>query len=376
MKTTFEKWALPLTRELTFIQLREGTVIGNQRYTVPAGGIYVPIITEDLAHRIQTKNADEVVEIPLLLKGILFLLAIDSDFRYKNQYIELASAFESETKAVAYESSKNYSTNNDLKRAALIMKGLAFVFYDEHHAEIMYASLLANLGLHSDENAETVNNLIHEAKAILESRYLSYPTHAPLLKSLTQIYVYHKQYKKAEDVANQLKKQKLTDAEHNEMHSLFKQIESYASYEKGYYAVLNDKADEGLNHLLPLVRDYPDWWNLHFFIGLAFKTKHNYEEALFHFNRVVEIKGFHLETHTETADIYMEMELFNQACRCLEEILKHDPDHTETCCQLVLSKAASGKITEARQLLQEMEKNGVDPKLLKPLKMHLQSNGC
>jgi len=69
------EWAKSKTGFLTFVQLKEGISLGIEGYEVPQGGLYVPVLTTELANRIQTSPEDEVLTIPSIIRGVLYLLA-------------------------------------------------------------------------------------------------------------------------------------------------------------------------------------------------------------------------------------------------------------------------------------------------------------
>ncbi len=50
-------------------------------------------------------------------------------------------------------------------------------------------------------------------------------------------------------------------------------------YEEGYTLVLSGKCEEGLEKLLPLEDEFPDWWNLLFMIALGYKGMADIENA-------------------------------------------------------------------------------------------------
>jgi len=91
------EWAKSKTGFLTFVQLKEGISLGIEGYEVPQGGLYVPVLTTELANRIQTSPEDEVLTIPSIIRGVLYLLGADEHFIHRKRYEQLLAKLKNET---------------------------------------------------------------------------------------------------------------------------------------------------------------------------------------------------------------------------------------------------------------------------------------
>jgi tetratricopeptide (TPR) repeat protein len=88
---------------------------------------------------------------------------------------------------------------------------------------------------------------------------------------------------------------------------------------------------------LPLIEIYPNWWNLFFVIGLAFRQSDEYKIASDYFKKVLEIKPNQVETMNELSLCYISLGLFKEA----KEILDSALAISEKNCELLSNRAAA-----------------------------------
>ena len=117
-------------------------------------------------------------------------------------------------------------------------------------------------------------------------------------------------------------------------------------YEEGYNLVFHGKCEEGLEKLLPLEEDHPDWWNLLFMIGLAYKNMNEVEDAKKYFNKILTIKPHQVDTLVElglceaaTYNMEKAIEYFETAAK-----IKDDP---EILCNLGMAYLNNGELDDA-----------------------------
>lgn len=103
-----DDWARKKTEMLTFVQLKEGVSLGIEGYQVPKGGLYVPVLTTELANRIQSVPEDKVLTVPSIIRGILYLLAADEYFSYRKEYEEFLAKLKTETRTIAMETAEGF----------------------------------------------------------------------------------------------------------------------------------------------------------------------------------------------------------------------------------------------------------------------------
>jgi tetratricopeptide (TPR) repeat protein len=372
--TTLMKWANRMTDQLTFIQLKPGISLGIKNYSVPAEGLYVPLLTIELAGRIQQSAIDKVVTVPAILRGILFLLGADPEFKHKDDYKSLISEIPELTKSTATESVKEFERERDFEEAAIIMRGYHQLFPDDDQAAIMLGALYVRIaGSQKRQQTTLEKTMMMEALQILESKYPQNEDNVLMLFYLGTVYQWQKSYQKANKMWTQALQVAKGKNEKRLINKKLTEIEHLVRYEEGYQLILRGQANEGLAVLQPILDDMPDWWNLHFFIAMGFQQKSEWDEAIFHFGKVLEIRGFHLQTAIELSEIYMAKGEKQKSVHWMEEAMLQKPDNAELMCRMALLKALTGSRTEAYELLESATDTGGDSEMLESVKKQIDS---
>jgi tetratricopeptide (TPR) repeat protein len=365
MGISLNEWAKRKSDELTFIQLREGTMLGRDAYKVPPGGIYVPMLTMEMARRIQMVSEDEVVTVPSIIRGILFLLGIDPEFKFKSAYIEILESNADDVKAVAVDTAKELEKEGDFSRAVLILRGYQ-QFEPENNQTLIILGALYVKFAGSLENPEDplIPVLMKESLSLLEKSYPENQKDTLLPYYLGIVYQWQKTYLKAEKIWQQALHTATSDKEKQMLKKKIQQNDLLARYEEGYQLILHGKPTAGLDQLLPLLERDPEWWNLHFFIAMGYQQQGLLQEAIRHYGKVLEIKGFHQQTAIELSEIYLARGENEKAMQWMEEILLQNPGQSEMLCRMALMKAMTGNIRESFDMLTQAEDAGGDEKLI------------
>jgi len=87
MKFLIEKYIHKRTEDLSFVQLSE-QAIQVKGYVMPKDGLFVPLLTTELANNIKTKEEDKIITANGIVNGMIYLLGVDCDFKYRDEYIE------------------------------------------------------------------------------------------------------------------------------------------------------------------------------------------------------------------------------------------------------------------------------------------------
>ncbi|MDW7670361.1 MAG: hypothetical protein SCK57_09525 [Bacillota bacterium] len=372
--TILKNWAYRMTDQLTFIQLKPGISLGIENYSVPAEGLYVPLLTIELAGRIQQSAIDEVVTVPAIIRGILFLLGSDPDFKHKNDYESLISGIPELTKSTATESVKEFELEGDFEEAAIIMRGYHQLFPDDDEAMIMLGALYVRIaGSQKQQQTILEKTMMMEALQILESKYPQQKDNVLMLFYLGTLYQWQKSYLKAKEMWTHALQVAKGKKEKRLINTKLSDIEPLVRYEKGYQLILRGKADEGLAVLQPILDEMPHWWNLHFFIAMGYQQKSQWDEAISHFGKVLEIRGFHLQTAIELSEIYLAKGEQQKSIHWMEEAMLQNPENAELICRMAYLKALTGSHTEAYELLDSATASGGDSEMVASVKRQIDT---
>jgi len=167
--SAIDEWALKLTEELTFVQLKPGLVLGRNQFEVPEEGLYVPLLTDELANRIQLIDEDQVISMPAILRGILLLLGADPDFQHGETYKLLYKGFEKELKPLVYESITQFEKAGKLKEAAVLLRGYHKSDTPDQRTEMILGGFyVRNAGAIQGNEKSLESELMNEAFQLLK----------------------------------------------------------------------------------------------------------------------------------------------------------------------------------------------------------------
>ena len=119
---------------------------------------------------------------------------------------------------------------------------------------------------------------------------------------------------------------------------------------------MNDRPQEGLDILLPLYEKYKEWWNLLFFVGLAYRKLGQFETALPFFQEVIRLKPSQGDACNELGLCYASLQDFDNAEKYFKKAALLDDKDPELLCNLAAVYINTGRLEEAEKLLDEAEK--------------------
>lgn len=372
--TSLAQWAKSKTEYLTFVQLKEGITLNIEGYQVPQGGLYVPVLTTEMANRIQTSSEDEVLTLPSIIRGVLYLLGADESFVHRKAYEHLLTKLQKETKIIAYETSEGFEKQGNFEEAVLFMRGYCSIHKDDDRAQVMLGAFYVRLsGGMSFKETQLEKESMMEALRLLESVQPRHEKNVLLLFYLATVYRWQKSYLKAEKVWKDALNVSQNSKEKKLVMEKLEEIHPFARYEEGYQLVIQGSPEEGLVLLKPLLQQQPLWWNLHFFIAVAYQQLGDWDQAIHHYGQVLEIKGYHQQTAMELSEIYLAMSEHERAVHWMEEVLLQKPGDPELLCRMALMKAYVGNRTEAFDYLEKAENAGGNENAINSVKERLNA---
>ncbi len=160
-----DKYFRQKTDKLSYIELKENTYKYN---SLGISDIPLPILLDDMVDGIATNNFDNEIKMEYIFNGILLNIAIDNEFLYINDYIDiLKRAFEKPSNYAMQKTMENIGIDNE---KALLYSRAAFILDEKNElAAYNYASMLWLLEVSKDER----HIFVEEAVRILQ-RILNY----------------------------------------------------------------------------------------------------------------------------------------------------------------------------------------------------------
>ncbi|CAH2212404.1 tetratricopeptide repeat protein [Tepidibacter aestuarii] len=349
MKFNIEKHLLVKTENLAFLSIKEDAKLPLKGYTIPTGGIDVPILNEELVKGIKDRSAEESLTLSSLSNGMIYIIGIDSNFRYNGEYKKFLYAFDERIEEYIGYMGVKKANEKELTDALIYFKALITLNKDNIDGIYNYALVCQDIAKIHEKNKEEelMNDFLLEALDKLETIVEIDPNFGIAYYQLGYHYYNQKQYIKTRITWEQALKCELDENIVMEIKNELKKIEDKVDYEEGYNLVLQGNAQEGLEKLLPLKEEYPDWWNLLFFIGLAYRQLGDINESIKYFEKILILNPTQVDTIVEiglcyamTGNLEKSIEEFKKALD-----IKEDP---EVMCNLGMAYLETGNLDEAR----------------------------
>lgn len=341
------------TEDLTFVQL-SSQAIKVDKYTIPDEGLYVPLLTVDLADKIKTKREDEVITAKGIVDGMIYLLGVDPNFIYNEEYIKFLYAVNPGIEEyINYEAIKLADKGKHIE-GIIYLKALLLLNNENKNYLFNYALALIK---YASENlnikSKTCKDFMEEATIYLEKVLDIDEDYSLAYYHLGFLHYESKQFSKAKLYWERY----LRLDNKSEFSKIIKQmlldVEDKAKYERGYEAVLAGRADEGLALLLDLEEKYKNWWNLLFFIGLAYRQLLEYKNAIIYFEKVIELEKDQLDTLVELGLSYGSIRDFNKSIQYFAKALEVGGENNEILCNLAMVYMEMGDYNKAREYLNQ-----------------------
>lgn len=352
MKFKIEKYILKKAEELAFIKIKHDGEFKVDGYDIPKGGLDVPIKNEVLVKGIKEKTAQDNINAMSIADAMVFIIGIDSQFKNNDEYKKFLDAFckkiDLDLKSYMGYMSKKYFDIGEYTDSLIYLKALITMYPDDidglYHYAIVCQEVAKQYQKDMDNNA--MNKFLLDALEKLEKVIQLEEGFAPAYYHLGYHYYNQGQYLKSKVIWEEALKLGLDADLCAEIQDNIGKMDFKVQYEEGYNLIFQGKPEQGLEKLLPLEEDHPDWWNLLFMIGLAYKEMNEVEEAKKYFEKILIIKPHQVDAIVElglceaaTFNMEKAIEYFETAAK-----IKEDP---EILCNLGMAYLNNGNLDDA-----------------------------
>lgn len=346
----FNKYFDKKRDDLYFITIKNGASFKfkNEEYKAKKE-LPVPVRAEKLLDDIKKQSEDEGITINNLIDGIIYIQGTDKNFEYLDDYREILKSLKFELVPYIMLNINKFDENQN-DDGVVYGKALLNNIQDEKSC-FVYASVLEKRGM--DQKNKTTQA---DSQYFLEEAYKYYEKSldyndkfALSYYKLGYYYKMKQQYVKAE--AFWQKHQELDDDEVRieEIRNELEQLKAYVDYENGYNLVLKEQHSEALDLLLPLVKEFSGWWNLLFFIGLAYRGMGEYEIAEKYFENVLKLNENQKEALNELGLCKICRGKYTEAAELFTTLLNIEPGNCEVFCNRAVALFYNGQIDRAKE---------------------------
>ncbi len=316
--------------EISFITLKASAKIklGSNEYTTDKE-LPVPIRVDSLVSDIQNQDEYDGIAISNIIDGIIYVLGTEKEFDFKKEYLNLLSDLKIDIVPYVIHCINQFD-DKKVNDAVVYGKSLVNVCENEKTA-FVYASALERKSIESLNNSlfDTAKYFMDESIIYFEKALDYDDKFALAYYKLGFYYKNNQQYIKAKLYWE--KQQEFDDdyLRKDEIRNEIEQLDVYVKYETGYNYVLNSEPQKGLDILLPLVEIYSGWWNLLFFVGLAYRSLGEYEIAEKYFENVLKIEEGQSHALNELGLCKMCLEKYDEAKDLFTMLLALDSNNSE-----------------------------------------------
>lgn len=352
MKFKIEKYLLKRAEDLAFITIKHDGEFQVDGYKIPNEGLNVPIKNDVLVKGIKEKTAQDNINAMSIADGMIFIMGIDSKFKYNEEYKKFLEAFRLkinlDLKAYMGYMSKKYFDIGELTDSLIYLKAMITMYPNDIEGLYHYSIVCQEIAKQEQKamDNDAMNAYLLDALSKLELIIQIDESFSLAYYHLGYHYYNQGQYIKAKVIWEEAIKLGIEEELVREIQDNIGKMDFKVQYEEGYSLVFQGRNEEGLEKLLPLEDEHSDWWNLLFMIGLAYKNMNEIEEAKKYFEKILIIKPNQVDTLVElglceAGSFNMEkaIENFETAAK-----IKEDP---EILCNLGMAYLNNNELDDA-----------------------------
>ena len=352
MNFKIEKYLLKKAEELAFITIKHDGEFQIEGYKIPNEGLNVPIKNDVLVKGIKEKTAQDNINAMSIADGMIFIIGIDSKFKYNEEYKKFLDAFKVKVnldlKAYMGYMSKKYFDIGELTDSLIYLKAMITMYPNDIEGLYHYSIVCQEIAKQEQKsmNNDSMNAYLLEALSKLEMIIQIDESFSLAYYHLGYHYYNQGQYIKAKVIWEEAMKLGIEEELVREIQDNIGKMDFKVQYEEGYSLVFQGRNEEGLEKLLPLEDEHSDWWNLLFMIGLAYKNMNEIEEAKKYFEKILIIKPHQVDALVELGlceagsfNMDKAIEYFETAAK-----IKEDP---EILCNLGMAYLNNNELDDA-----------------------------
>jgi len=345
--------------EVVFIELKKDIPIPGKE-AVLKKNIPIPIPVKRLASRVK-QNEYENLSVKEMTEGMAALVAIDPEFLHREYYKSLLMGLDENMTRILTGTAIKYAEENRLEDAFVFFE--TAIILDRSNLDAAYNKAKVSEALSRESSQEDMSKAWdNEAFSLMEKLTIDFKDFNLPYYHLGFHYANRGLYKKAELAWKHFIE--VTDDENKimEVQEMLIKIRDRIIFDEGYNEVLAGAFDTGLEKLLQLEEANPTWWNLLFFIALAYRNLGEIELAIEYFDRVINLKPGQAESLNELGLCHSALGNKSEAARFFKKALNMDPDNAEILCNNAMAQMEIGKIEIAESYLnRSMELDPNDP---------------
>ena len=375
MAAEVEKYFKKTMDQIVFINLNDNFVDKHPALRF-LKGIPIPVMLSVVEEEAKKNGGKGSFSPAAAAQAMVFVIGSDEIFPYAEQYKRFLKYNIKGLRMAILSQGLDCAGVGDMMRAAILFRAADIYERWEKTTEAIKGPMLINSrtpesadalfnyaracrDIYMDENEEDEAKKVafrEESVRKFEQCIKEFPNFDQAYYFLGFFYMNKKRYEEAKELWTKFLKISADQAMMDDVRERMGQVDDLILYEKGTLEVMNDRATEGLAILLPLYEKYKEWWNLLFFIGLAYRKLGEYETAMPFFQEVIRLRPSQGDACNELGLCYASLSDFDNAEKYFKKAALLDDNDPEILCNLAAVYINSGRLEEAENLLNEAEK--------------------
>lgn len=374
--------------DVVFINLKESFFKGKKNLEF-LRGIPLPVSLSHVSEDARAGKDKNTISPAAAMEAMVYVIGADGNFPYREQYLRFLDVSIKQPFLYILGMGISKAEEEEYKKAAILFRAadrfdrwkrqdgpVAPMKKDPRKPEspdamYNYARACRDVFMESEVTAEK-NAFREESVRVFEELREDFPDFDQSYFFLGYFYMNKKEYQKAKEAWERFLELSNDENMKEDVESRMIQLEDLMIYEKGYLEVLNDRSERGLEILLPLYEKYKEWWNLLFFIGLAYRKIDEVEKAIPFFKEVSRIKPSQSDALNELGICYAALSDYENAEKYLKKAIlieEHDP---ELMCNLAAVYINWNRLSEAEQYLLKAEEMSPDEEITRLWRAELE----
>lgn len=318
------------TDKVTFIELKDDAKLSIDGYSIE-DDIPLPMITEELIDEIKEGNLEEEIKLTNIIDAIIYLMGIDKDFPYIENYKEIINTYDKNMEEYIFYKGIRFMDKEDYDNGAICFRTLKIINPENVNGLFNYSLALENIGKRylSIEKEKQGIEFIKQATLELES-ILDIDDKYPLAYyKLGYHYRYFEQNLKAKLIWNKYLLLDKDELRLEEIRRELESIENSALLEAGMTYLSINQFDNALSSLLKLLPELKDWWQLNYLIAASYKGLNEYEKAIGYFEKALKENNMEAEVYNELGichfylgDIKKAIDVFTEGIKNIKDDYK------------------------------------------------------
>lgn len=368
-----EKYLKDRVNDVVFIHLKENKQFKVKGFTFD-DSIPLPMPFNEVVDRVKDDNEAKDISILKIIQGMVYIMGIDSGFKYNNAYKEFLTTYdENIIKVILQQGFRLIEAGNKIE-ALICFKACLYIKKNDLDSMYNYARCLEELA--NEWSDKYIKDFEDEALEVFENITELYPESSLAYYHLGFHYINKKLYKKAEITWEKCLEQGIDENKEVEILNKLAEISYKIQYEEGYNLVLSGRPHDALEILLPLEEKYSDWWNLQFFIGLAYRHLRDFENALEYFEKAHRIAPKQVDILNEIGLCNISLGRINEAIKCFEIALNMKANHSEILCNLGIAYLQAGELEKATEYVNKSLEINPDDEVTMAWLKKIESMNC